>query len=407
MSMTTTSGTVLNGLYVGSSTPVANQKGLLIDNKYFIPLVESSSSGTDTSDATAVASDIITGKTAYTVDGKVTGTLPKLTVTYDDTMFIYTAAHDGYLNAGDQVLDFSAATSGIASGAGLLQGSTAWVNGQRIVGEIPTVHASISGNTVTVPYGYHESDGTFSVDNYTGSYTVQPGVSNQTLTTSGKYMSSDVIVSGDANLVADNIKKGVSIFGVAGNYQGSTQITNNVDFYKCSAVNSGTSQPEGYTLRMQFDGKDFTFTMEDPTKTGTERTWFGSNTGGVSYRLMTYEQNGVDSWALYNPTTSTYDFYANVLSGTEVYTNPWYATNWFDNCNLYMDTGTVTWTVSDAAQGEKTWAGYKAVFNTSTGTWSFENDVTEGLVYTSITPVIGGIYSADALVTVSSLYTGA
>lgn len=157
---------------------------------------------------------------------------------------------------------------------------------------------------------------------------------------------------------------------------------------------------------MQFDGKDFTFTMEDATKTGTERTWLGSNSAGVTYRLMTYEVNAVNSWALYSPTTSTYDFYANVISGLEVYTDPWDATNWFDNVNEYMDTGTVTWTVSEAVQSENTWSGYKAVFDSTAGTWSFESDVTEGLTYTSVTPIIGGIYSADALVTVSMLYDG-
>ncbi len=54
----------------------------------------------------------------------------------------------------------------------------------------------------------------------------------------------------------------------------------------------------------------------------------------------------------------------------------------------------------------KTWSGYKAVFDSGTGTWSFESDVTEGLAYTNVTPVVGGIYSADALVTVSMLYDG-
>ena len=54
----------------------------------------------------------------------------------------------------------------------------------------------------------------------------------------------------------------------------------------------------------------------------------------------------------------------------------------------------------------KTWSGYKAVFDSGTGTWSFESDVTEGLAYTSVTPIVGGIYSADALVIVSLLYTG-
>ena len=53
-----------------------------------------------------------------------------------------------------------------------------------------------------------------------------------------------------------------------------------------------------------------------------------------------------------------------------------------------------------------TWSGYKAVFDSSTGTWSFESDVTAGLTYTSVTPIVGGIYSADALVIVSLLYTG-
>lgn len=54
----------------------------------------------------------------------------------------------------------------------------------------------------------------------------------------------------------------------------------------------------------------------------------------------------------------------------------------------------------------KTWSGYKAVFDSTAGTWSFESDVTAGLAYTSVTPVVGNIYSADALVIVSLLYTG-
>lgn len=54
----------------------------------------------------------------------------------------------------------------------------------------------------------------------------------------------------------------------------------------------------------------------------------------------------------------------------------------------------------------KTWSGYKAVFDSTAGTWSFESDATEGLTYTNVTPIVGGIYSADALVIVSLLYTG-
>ena len=62
--------------------------------------------------------------------------------------------------------------------------------------------------------------------------------------------------------------------------------------------------------------------------------------------------------------------------------------------------------VSSASTGSKTWSGYKAVFDSTAGTWSFESDVTAGLAYTSVTPIVGRIYSADALVTVSMLYDG-
>ena len=393
MSITTTSGTVLNGLYVGSSTPVANQKGLLIDNKYFIPLVESSSSGTDTSDATAVASDIITGKTAYTVDGKVTGTLPKLTVTYDDTMFIYTAAHDGYLNAGDQVLDFSAATSGTASGAGMLQGDTAWVNGQQIVGEIPTVHASISGNTVTVPHGYHESDGTFSVDNYTGEYTVNPGTSSQTLSTSGKYMTSDINISGDANLVADNIKKGVSIFGVAGAYQGSTQIINGGNYYKCASVDTGGTVTDGKTIVVDdtsvWSMWSGTYALVDESATGDDREW--RDTAGLRIKKESFD--GELRWGFWDVN----DNYAWCLQ-EGVHENPWdEATYIQEESGEYGD---IAITPSTTTVPGNTWSGYKAVFDSTAGTWSFSDTVTEGLTYTGITPVVNKIYSADTTIQV-------
>lgn len=54
----------------------------------------------------------------------------------------------------------------------------------------------------------------------------------------------------------------------------------------------------------------------------------------------------------------------------------------------------------------KTWSGYKAVFDSTAGTWSFESGVTAGLAYTSVTPIVGVIYTIDALVTVASVYTG-
>lgn len=50
--------------------------------------------------------------------------------------------------------------------------------------------------------------------------TITPGTSNQTIA-SGTYLTGTQTISGDADLVAGNIKKGVQIFGVTGTYEGS------------------------------------------------------------------------------------------------------------------------------------------------------------------------------------------
>lgn len=53
-----------------------------------------------------------------------------------------------------------------------------------------------------------------------GAATYTPSTSNQTIA-AGTYCSGVQTIEGDSNLVAGNIKNGVSIFGVAGSYEGS------------------------------------------------------------------------------------------------------------------------------------------------------------------------------------------
>lgn len=50
--------------------------------------------------------------------------------------------------------------------------------------------------------------------------TITPSTSNQTIA-SGTYLIGTQTISGDANLIADNIKSGTTIFGVTGTYEGS------------------------------------------------------------------------------------------------------------------------------------------------------------------------------------------
>lgn len=54
-----------------------------------------------------------------------------------------------------------------------------------------------------------------------GAKTVTPTTTEQIAVASGTYTTGDVKVAGDANLVAENIAEGVSIFGVAGAHSGA------------------------------------------------------------------------------------------------------------------------------------------------------------------------------------------
>lgn len=56
-----------------------------------------------------------------------------------------------------------------------------------------------------------------------GAATITPTTSNQTIA-SGTYLTGIQTIKGDSNLVASNIKNGVSIFGVAGTYTGSSTV---------------------------------------------------------------------------------------------------------------------------------------------------------------------------------------
>lgn len=196
------------------------------------------STSLDTSDATATAGDIANGKTAYVNGEKITGTIP-----YEDHAFKKTPAVEGNLiyfsynssyekrvigdgkqlrissdlsNFGDASTEdvvsgktFTSAsglkvtgthtceagldTSDATAGAGdILAGKTAYVNGVKITGSISSKAAE--------------------------SYT--PGTADQTIA-AGQYLSGAQTIKGDANLVAGNIKSGVSIFGVAGTYEGN------------------------------------------------------------------------------------------------------------------------------------------------------------------------------------------
>lgn len=200
--------------------------------------------GIDTSDATAVAADIMEGQTAYANGSKLTGTftldnessaqdtlitniktalagkasvvpvLQNKTVTPSTSQQVVSAdsGYDGLKRVtveGDADLISANILSGknifgvtgsaantsdaTAVAADILKNKTAYINGKKVTGTIESQAAK----------------------------TITPSTAVQTAIAKGYYASGNITVAGDNNLKAENIKSGTSIFGVEGTYEGA------------------------------------------------------------------------------------------------------------------------------------------------------------------------------------------
>lgn len=95
-------------------------------------------------------------------------------------------------------------------------------DGEPLTGTMPNRGAvsqvlPINGN-YTIPAGYHNGLGKVTQNiPVQGGSTITPGTITKTAVAAGRYVSGNVNVAGDPNLIASNIRDGVTIFGVRGN----------------------------------------------------------------------------------------------------------------------------------------------------------------------------------------------
>lgn len=120
-----------------------------------------------------------------------------------------------------------------------------------------------------------------------GAQTYTPKTVSQTIS-SGQYLSGNQTIQGDGNLVASNIKSGVSIFGVSGSYTG----TGNIAIIPIDGISF-----DSYSLGIGIDFSNTPYTSNQVKEiVAIGISWFrrklGSNPYGINY-FMSWNNNGV------------------------------------------------------------------------------------------------------------------
>lgn len=174
----------------------------------------------DTSDATAEAADILDGKTAYIASGKVTGTLGTsarlIYISGDSSSGDASVSETSYkptVGSSYKKICVKAPFVTSTSGKTVVDASNAEIAIEVGCSDFGDAVAEnvLSGKTFTASPGLKVNGTMMSKE----AETITPGVDDQTIAAK-QYLAGAQTIKGDSNLVAANIKSGVSIFGVAG-----------------------------------------------------------------------------------------------------------------------------------------------------------------------------------------------
>lgn len=269
----------INSIRTGTTLPELSDEGSSADLMSGKELIGSDGevvTGTFTIDSELTTQDNLISQIQTALQGKAAGgSAPVLQEkTVSPTTSKQTVKPDSGYDGLSQVT-----VNAMATGSAKTPATTITKNPTISVDSAGKITASVSGTqsvTPTVTAGY-VSSGTAGTITVSGSATKQlttkaattytPSTSNQTIA-SGTYLTGTQTIKGDSNLKAENIKSGVSIFGVTGTASGSedldTELTaqenliSQLSTILDSKAAGGGGSVETYTVTIIYEWDPFT-----------------------------------------------------------------------------------------------------------------------------------------------------
>lgn len=279
-----------------------------------------------TVDGNITSGDILEGKVGYARGKRITGSItvnPEVSVD-GNQVSIPEGYHEekvvtvngisqgvyGYLNADGnfQAIDLTSDTPQNSGDPETIDGDVyLYATGVSEPDYYVEAEVNITGNIVTISSGYVPYDRDITVGTPLDATTYTPGVSDQTIQ-AGVYTKGVQTIKGDANLVASNIAKDVTIFGITGTHEGGVAIDpedlnlidqgvvlagysfagrtedGTVEVFQGSLANNGVLTITPSNSAQTFDGGYYEGIDVSPApKTGSEFTVDGAYTNPLYY----------------------------------------------------------------------------------------------------------------------------